>query len=155
MSLGPVQRLLTNPMAVALDQILADRGPQVLEQWIVTQATLVDQLPPGGLETAVAHHPLLRRVAGRTVSRALAGWSPEWAAALLDTMWAVAPSVAQTAAPPAYHERLTTALQAMCARLAEPAVFPWFVRETGALAARVRQVLGVDDNPAAPSYTES
>jgi hypothetical protein len=152
-SLGPVQRLLTNPMAVALDQILADRGPQVLDQWITTQATLIDQVPPGGLEDAVAHHPLLRRVAGRTVSRALTHWSPEWAAALLDTMWSVAPSVAQTVAPPAYHDQLTQAIQAMCARLADPAVFPWFVRETGTLADRVRQALDTDDNVTASSYT--
>jgi hypothetical protein len=154
-SLGPIQRLLTNPMAVAVDQILADRGPQVLDQWIATQATLIDEVPTGGLEDAIAQHPLLRRVAGRTVKRALASWSPEWAAALLDTMWGVAPSVAQTAAPPAYHEQLTAAIQAMCARLGEPRVFPWFVRETGTLADRVRQALGPDDNPTMSSYTDS
>jgi hypothetical protein len=149
MSLGPVQRLLTNPMAVALDRVLAVHGPATLEQWIQGHTRMVDEIPAGGLEEAVAGHPMLKRVAGGVISRALDGWGPEWAAAVLDTMYAVAPAVAVEEAPPPYQERLAVALQQMCQRLAQPDAFPWFCAQCGLVAARVQAVLR--DNPAPAS----
>lgn len=149
MSLGPIQRLMTNPLASALDTVLAYKGPQQLETWIRSHTVMIDEIPDGGLEESVRSHPMLKRIAGKAVRNALAGWNVEWAAETLDVMWSIAPSIAAEQAAPDYQPQLTEALQHMCQRLAEPDAFPWFCDQCAGIAQRIQAVLS--DNPGSAS----
>lgn len=141
-----VQQLLANPIAVALDGVLAYHGPDQLATWLRDQTAVVELVPLDGLAEGIWAHPFLLKLGRKPIRRALEAWSVPESAELLDVMLGVAPAVAQEQAPPALQPQLTEALRAMCVQLGQPAAFPWFCRQCNALRAKVLSVL--DDNPA-------